>query len=949
MHSPRAESELRCEQCGGPLTSRLGCLRCLLTVGVEPDAEAATANSGNRSYQHYEVLTRDDGSLWELGRGAMGVTFKAVDINLRIPVALKVLNGHISAQPEAQQRFLREARAAAQLRHPNVASVFHFGVINALPPAADDQGETESGDCFYAMEFVEGETLEKRLRRCGRLDPATALTIGVQIARALAAAEKRGLVHRDLKPANVMLLDEEESGLGERSNGKVHGPWVKVIDFGLAKATTAEDDVPGSTLSNPGTPAFSSPEQQQGLPLDIRSDIYSLGATLWYALTGRFPVSERKAHAVKAGPTVSIGQWFTRDIPLPVIRLLESMMAADPDQRPLSAVALGEALQECLEQITGQRSLPTPHKRRGRTAIFAIAAVAAVFVGLAFYLWRPFSPADDKSIAVLPFQNLSTDPNNAFFSVGLQDDLVSSLVKIRDLKVVARTGMSTAGGGDIASIGRALGVRHVLRGSLRRTGDRVLLQVSLLDTRDGRTIWSERYDRTLANAVSLQGELAASIADALDATLSPREKVDLHSKPTVNPDAYVLYLRARKFESGAAIALSNYEAAEALYEQALAFDPGFALAHARLASRLALLYHFRGPSEDLKTRAHLEVRTALQLQPNLGEGHLAKGLCSYYIDHDFERALPEFGIARRLLPNDPEAGSFIAYIHRRQGKWRQARRELEQVAAQDPHTMGYQEELFATASLVRDWRGARMHIKSAEMIAPDLIQVKVEHAYLDIWERGNTERLRKAYAEFTSSGGPDGDIAWCRWDAALLDRDFARAQAALDGFPYQALASAFMAPLPKAYLEGCIRLAQGDSVHAQESFEIARPSMEAETLAHPRNALRHARLGLLYAYMGRKAAAIREGERAVQLEPVSGDRHDGGERLCTLALIHARVGDNDQAIAMIRSLLTQPGCVSVGEASMSMWDLRLRWQWDLLRKDPRFQKILAGPEPATIY
>ncbi|HEY5037334.1 MAG TPA: protein kinase, partial [Chthoniobacterales bacterium] len=693
MHPTPTESNLRCEQCGGPLTSRLGCMRCLLTVGVGSDAEVATGNSGNRYYQHYEVLTRDDGSLWELGRGEMGVTYKAVDVNLRIPVALKVINGHISSQPGAQGRFLREARAAAQLRHPNVASVFHFGVINALPSSAEEK-EVESGDCFYAMEFIEGETLEKRLRRSGPLNPVTALTIGVQIARALAAAEKRGLVHRDLKPANVMLLDEDEVEVGERSNGKVHGPWVKVIDFGLAKAATAEDDASGSALPALGTPAFSSPEQRQGQSLDIRSDIYSLGATLWYALTGRVPVSEKKAHAARVVPTLSLAQQFTRNIPLPVIRLLESTMAADPNARPASAAALVEALQECLEEITERRShpIPTITRRRNKAAIFASAAI---LVGLAVYLLQPFSSTDDKSIAVLPFQNLSTDPNNAFFAEGLQDDLVSSLVKIRDLKVVARTGMLPGDGRDMASIGRALGVRHVLRGSLRRTGDRVLLQVSLLDTRDGRTLWSDSYDRTLANAVSLQGELAASIADALDATLSQGEKVALHCKPTVNPDAYLLYLRARKYDSGAAVAISNYEAAEALYEQALAFDPSFALAHARLASRLALLYHFRGPSEDLKTRAHAEAREALQLQPNLGEGHLAKGLCAYYIDRDFARALPEFQIAQRLLPNDPETESFIAYVHRRQGKWREARKELEEVAIRDPRSMNYEEELYA--------------------------------------------------------------------------------------------------------------------------------------------------------------------------------------------------------------------------------------------------------------
>ena len=184
----------------------------------------------------------------------------------------------------------------------------------------------------------------------------------------------------------------------------------------------------------------------------------------------------------------------------------------------------------------------------------------------------------------------------------------------------------------------------------------------------------------------------------------------------------------------------------------------------------------------------------------------------------------------------------------------------------------------------------------------------------------------------------------------MLARDFVAAQTAIDGFPLETLPSVLSAPVPKSYLKGCTLLAQGENARAQELFEAARPSMEAETLAHPNDAMRHARLGLLYAYMGRKTDAIREGERATQLVPVSEDAIDGHQWLCNLALIHARIGDRDQALSMVESLLQQPGCVSpLNEACLTLWDLRLRWQWDPLRKDTRFQKILGSPEPATIY
>ena len=356
-----------------------------------------------------------------------------------------------------------------------------------------------------------------------------------------------------------------------------------------------------------------------------------------------------------------------------------------------------------------------------------------------------------------------------------------------------------------------------------------------------------------------------------------------------------------------------------------------------------------GRTKTLRARAHAEAREALRLQPDLGEAHLARGLCYYHIERDFDRALPELEMAHRLLPNDSEPQSFIAYLHRRQGRWRESLSEQEQVAARDPQNMSYEEEIFATACLLRDWPSAVKHAARMSALTPDLLQVKVERAYLDFWKDGEPSSARACFEKFKGYGDPEGDCTWARWDSALLDRNYALAGAAVEMFPFETLPSVFGAPLPKAFLKGCISLAEGENAEAQRLFEIARPAMEAEALAHPYDGLRHSRLGLLYAYMGRKKDALREGERAVQLQPTAIDAYDGPERLCTLALIHARVGDNDAAISMIESLLGKPGCVSFYEASVSVAELRLRWQWDPLRNDPRFQKILASPEPATVY
>ena len=961
MPSQTESQILICEQCGAPWQRRENeneCLYCLLQAGIEPEGaeEGPPPNeSGTRFYQHYEILTRPDGSRWELGRGAMGVTYKARDINLDTQVALKIINARFSARPDARRRFLREAQAAARLRHPNVASVFHFGTINTLPAfegaTTTAEENADAGDCFYAMEFIEGETLEARLRRSGPLAPVPALEIGLQVARALAAAERRGLVHRDLKPSNIMLAADGEGG----ALGSADEAWVKVIDFGLAKLCDKTERPDAGFL---GTVAFASPEQIQVREVDSRSDVYSLGATLWYSLTGKVPFPDRSPndkHDPGASVPLPIVQLVERGVPASVIALLESALAPNPDDRPRTAGEFGQALQACLEDLTGvgRKAIRLPRSRVRRWALAAGGlGIAAGLIGLAIILSSAGSAPEDKSIAVLPFRNLSSDPANNFFVEGVEEDILSRLAKIHDLKVISRLSSSRYPADaqrDLAAIGRALGVRHVLQGSLRRGGNRVLLHVALIDTHDGHELWAERYDRTLANAITLQGELASAVADALDATLSPQEKVEMQFKPTGNPGAYVLYLRGRKFDNSPTFAVSDYEAAQALYSQAIALDPGFALAHARRGATLAYLYRFRGPSEELKNGAHAEISEALRLNPDLGEAHLAKGLSYYRIERDFDRALPELEIARRLLPNDTEAESFVAYIHRRRGQWREARAGLERVLSRDPRNATYAEELCTTAYLLRDWPAAAQGIRQAEAMNPSYSLFKVERALVDVWQNGNLGPLQEVFADLKTYGDPEGTLAWMRWDAAMLARDFETAQAAIDGFPFETLPSVYSAPVPKSYLEGCIALAKGENVRAQSFFETARPVMEAEMIAHPDNALRHARLGLLYAYMGRKADAIREGERAVELKPVSRDAFDGPEELGNLALIHARVGDNDEAISMIEKLLQMPGGVFFYEGSMSLWELRLRWQWDPLRSDPRFQKILAGPEPPTVY
>ena len=367
---------------------------------------------------------------------------------------------------------------------------------------------------------------------------------------------------------------------------------------------------------------------------------------------------------------------------------------------------------------------------------------------------------------MLPFRNLSSDPVNVVLAEGIEDDIVSRLVKIRDLKVISHLSSSrypATAQRDLPAIGRSLGVRNVLEGSFNRTANRISLEVTLVDTRDGNKLWGQKYDRDLTDAITLQGDVATAIANVLDARITPQENLRVRDKSTGNPDAYVLYLRGRKFDNTPGYAISDNEAAQALYNQAIALDPGFALAHARRGAVLAFLYRFRGPDKDLKQLADAEVREALQLQPDLGEAHLARGLCLYRMDRDFAGALKELEIARQLLPNDPEPESFIAYIHRRRGQWKEARAGLERVLARDPRNVTYAEELYTTAYLLRDWTSAAKHAQLAEEIAPTTEILRAQRALVDMWQNGDLAPLQKVFAGIKSFGGSEGTLTWMRW------------------------------------------------------------------------------------------------------------------------------------------------------------------------------------------
>jgi len=597
-------------------------------------------------------------------------------------------------------------------------------------------------------------------------------------------------------------------------------------------------------------------------------------------------------------------------------------------------------------------------RHTGRKLVWTTIVLAVIAAGLLIFQFTRktnVTPnvnvgAESKSIAVLPFQNLSSDKENAFFAQGIQDEIITTLSKISGLRVISRTSTARyqSAPENLAEIARDLRVANVIEGSVQKSGDRVHINVQLIQAETDSHLWAQSYDRQLTDVFSVEGEVAKKIADSLSATLSPQEKARVETKPTENADAYVLYLRAREYQTRPDNLLGDLQTAADLFQQAIAIDANFALAHARLSSVISQIYHWFQPIGARKEKARTEALEALRLQPNLGEGHAALGLYLYYIEGDYAGALREFDVAAKALPNDGDVGLYIAAIKRREGHWDEALAAYEHALAIDPRNQITAYDASQTYFGLRDWQNALHGLDRVLELAPDSVNVKIQRGYTEFFWKGTTALIKAALDSIPANLDPDGIVTFARWDVSLMDRDPAAAERALAACRLETVGSQSGVPLPKSYLQGCIDLVRGDNTSAQKNFETARPALEKIVADSPQDATRRAQLGLLYAFMGRKEDALREAHRALELKPISRDVIEGAVVEAFQALVFARTGETDKAISELERLLTTPFAVDYADECITLSDLRTRWEWDPLRNNRRFQKILASPEPQTI-
>jgi serine/threonine protein kinase/Tfp pilus assembly protein PilF len=611
------------------------------------DVGTKAAATVSLRFDHYELLTHDDSTPVELGRGAMGVTYRAFDSNLRCPVALKIINARYLKDESARLRFVREARAAASLRHPNVASVFHLG--------------TKNGDYFYAMEFVEGESLDQVIKSRGPMPVALALDIVDQVTAALEAAHKELIVHRDIKPGNLMLR------FGE--GGSVN---VKVIDFGLAKAVSRSHSDPA--VSTPGTftgtALFASPEQCAGGEVDTRSDIYSLGVTLWEMLTGKVPFRGTTVQVMSQHQHAPLPLEQLKNIPEPAVVLLKRMLEKDPGRRPQSPSELRAKVRAMRQALVSERESKTAVARKGGWGLagWLVIGIAllAVASGIGFYFLASKSHpafATAKSIAVLPFDNLSDSKENEYFSDGLTSEVIYQLSKVADLRVIARSSIlrykdvTGAHRRPLNEIGAELNVGAILESTVQRIENRIKIVTILYDGHTNQRLWGAAYDRELKDVFAIQTDLAEQIAGALQARLSANERASLQRGPTENLTAYDLYLQGRALWE--LHRQPDNDKAIDLFKKALEQDHQFVLAYIALADAyIDRTKRFHAEDSWLDSAIDL-CRQAITIDPNQLRAYTVLAN-AFSLKGWFDRMEEPVRKALELAPNDWDANRMAA-------------------------------------------------------------------------------------------------------------------------------------------------------------------------------------------------------------------------------------------------------------------------------------------------
>jgi serine/threonine protein kinase/tetratricopeptide (TPR) repeat protein len=910
-----------------------------VTLTVAPDGSSAgdveenatsAARQNKKPARVAEILGElGDYELLEVvGRGGQGVVYRAHQKSLNRTVALKMISLGSWATEAHLKRFRREAEAAASLEHSGIVPIYEVG-----------EGD---GSCYFSMRFVEGGQLDQVMKR-EPISLRDATELIAKVARTVHYAHEHGILHRDIKPGNI-LLDAKSEPL--------------LTDFGLARLVEAESTVT-RTKEVMGTPSYMAPEQAMGNNAAVSSatDVYGLGAVLYQLLTGHPPFAGGTTYETiklvldtePRQPRV-LNPKIDRDLSTICLKCLEK----DPKRRYSSALALAEDLERWLKhepilaRHIGMFTRGRKWVRRNPTSTLLAASLIALAAGAGWIVWKSemISHPVTSGVAVLPFENLSPDPDNGYFAEGIQGEVLTRLASIADLKVISRT--STQGyqskPRNLREIAKQLGVANIVEGSVQKAADEVRVNVQLINAQTDSHVWAETYDRKLTDTFGVESEIARRIGESLQAKLTSREEQALAVKPTNNPEAYDAYLRGVSFEGRSLYSNNLVAKAIGFYERAVQLDPNFAIAWARL-SRANARFYFDGTDTTATRRdaAKRALEAAQKLQPNSPETMLALGYYQYWGLRDYGPAKTTFGRVSKVLPGSSEVQFALGAVTRREGHWDESIAYWEQALALDPRNVQLLANAAWTYAILRQFPAALKLYDRALDITPNNPDVMAAEA--GIYEaQGKLGQAARFLSEINGQTANE-DIFEIKISQLRLERNYGEAvrllQARLAQFHFASQDDKGNEQVVLAFTQ---RLA-GDTAGAKITAEQARNTLEPLCKNQPGNYLFAGMLSLANAAIGEKDSALKEAERAIILLQNVKDRVLEPAFEENLAVIQTMFGENGGAISTLTRLLqTQYSSWRYG-TSITPALLRLDPIWDPLRADPAFQKLCEEKQP----
>jgi serine/threonine protein kinase/Flp pilus assembly protein TadD len=876
-----------------------------------------------------------------IGTGGMGDVYMATDIKAGRKAALKLLPFRFTGDAERLKRFEQEAHAVVALNHPNILTVYEIGEDHSIH--------------YIASELIEGETLRDRLA-CGPMQLSEAVDIAIQIASALAAAHQAGIVHRDIKPENIML----------RPDG-----YVKVLDFGIAKlaesafAEATADGTESMTLAATnlgsilGTVRYMSPEQTCGAQVDKSTDVWSLGVVLYEMVTGHAPFTGDTPQDIMSSILEKEPSPLSRYIgqaPAELQRIVSRTLRKHRAQRYRNAHELLHALKDLrrkLEAELERAAAPLLLRwARSPAALVLILLLAALALALPFYRHRnpTTNPPPEKSIAVLPFLDLSQAKDQAYFCDGIQEEIMTRLANIADLKVISHTSTQRyqSKPRNIGEIAKELGVANILEGSVQKAAEQVRVNVQLINAQSDAHLWAESYDRKLTDIFGVESEIAKRIAESLQAKLTGREEQALGIKPTNNPEAYDAYLRGLTFQARglySALPGASSQAAD-FYERAVQLDPKFAIAWARLSrvdSQISY-YHVDASSTARPDAAKRALENAQKLEPNSPETLLAVGYYQYLVLNDYALAKTTFGRVSKTLRGSSEVPMALGYIARREGHWDESVACFEQALTVDPRNV---ELLMGAAwnyAMLRQFPAALRLYTRALDITPNDPDVMASKASI-YQAQGNLPEAAKFLSEINEDT-PNENTLNTKINQLRLERNYGEAvrllQARLAQFHFDSHFWKSFDQLALALMQ-CLA---GDTVGAKVNAEQARNALEQlyreQTDEITRIGVTLFQLCRAYALMGERDSAVKAAERVIMLFPRRAKNPMDEPMLEeNLAFIQTIVGEKRRAISTLTQLLQTPyNSELYGPGVVTPALLKLDPIWDPLRGDLRFEKLL---------